>query len=232
MNLSPPCARSRMRRPPRTRADGGSRASGRSGAWLKYCTAAISIGHKRHVVRGAKLAVRVLAARNFADQRAAARHRVAAHEVRVERIGPKARDQHRRHRRQEAGIDRFEQVLHEARLLGFDLQLDARRHEGKAFEQPLDIRVGDLDAVHRQARRDLRKLVRELRAHLAQVAELVVVVAQQARVHAWSPNACAAAALCRPRATRPCRLRGRAACAAAAPAAPAAPTGSRGSRTR
>ena len=39
--------RSRIRKPPRVRLPPGRRASGRSGATLKYCADAISIGHSR-----------------------------------------------------------------------------------------------------------------------------------------------------------------------------------------
>ena len=42
-------------------------------------------------------------------------------------------------------IDHLEQRLREARELGFELELHARGQEREAFEQPLDIRVGDFE---------------------------------------------------------------------------------------
>ena len=138
---------------------------------------------QRHGMGGAEFAARVLATHGLAGQRTVARHGETARQVRVHRVGPHARDQHRWHRRQKAGIDRFQQVLDQARMLGVDLQLHARGHERKTFEQALDVGVGHLHAVHRQARRDLRELLRKLRPHLAQMRELVAVQAQQARVH-------------------------------------------------
>ena len=42
--------------------------------------------------------------------------------------------------------------------------------------------------LHAEARGDLGKLLREFRAHLAQVLQLVVVVAQQPRVHSLAPS--------------------------------------------
>ena len=140
---------------------------------------------QRDRVRGAELAVRVLPARQLRDQRSAARHGEAAREVRVGGIDGQPRDHHRRHRREEVRVGRLQQVRDQARLLGIELELHARGEEGKAFEQPLDIRVGDLHALHAQPRGDLRKLAREFAAHLAQVGQLVAVEAQEAGVHGY-----------------------------------------------
>jgi hypothetical protein len=134
-------------------------------------------------MRGAELAARVLATRQLGLQRTAARHRVALDQVRVGRVDAEACDQHRRHRRQEVRVDRFEQVGDQPRLLGIELQLHAGGQGREAFEQPLDIRIGDLGPFHAEPRRDLRKLARELGAHLLQVGQLVGVEAEEAWVH-------------------------------------------------
>src|SRR5258705_386255 len=104
-------------------------------------------------------------------------------QVRVAEIGLQLRDQHRRRRRQVVRVDDLEQRLREARELGIELQLDARGEEAEALEQPLDVGVGDLEAVHAEPRGNLRKLLRELRAHLAEMLQLEVVVLQQPRIH-------------------------------------------------
>src|SRR5690606_40001775 len=81
-------------------------------------------------------------------------------------------------------IDELEQMLREARELGLELQLHARSEERESLEEPLDIRVRDLRrAVDAEAAGDLRILLGELRAHLAKVVQLALVVAQKARIH-------------------------------------------------
>src|SRR5690606_12433642 len=72
--------------------------------------------------------------------------------------------------------------------LRVELELDARRQERETFEQPLDVGIGDLEAFHAEPAGDLRKLARELRAHLADVLQLAVVVAQETRVHYACPS--------------------------------------------
>ena len=160
--------------------------SGRSGAKLKYCTLASSIGHSVTscaVVNSQCVSwPRAISER----QRAAARHGVAPDQIRVGRVDAEARHQHRRQRREEVRVDRLEQVRDQARLLGLELELHARRQEGEALEQALDVGIGDLHALDAEARRDLRELARELRADLAQVRQLVAVEAQEARVHGRS----------------------------------------------
>ena len=47
--------------------------------------------------------------------------------------------------------------------LGVELELHARREEPDAFEQPLDVGVGDLQAVHAEPGGDLRKLLARTR---------------------------------------------------------------------
>ena len=80
-------------------------------------------------------------------------------------------------------IDDLEQRLGEARKLGVELELHARRQKPDAFEQPLDVGIGDLQPVHAEPGGDLRKLLGELGAHLAQMLQLEVVVLEQARIH-------------------------------------------------
>ena len=68
-------------------------------------------------------------------------------------------------------------------MLGLELELDARGQEGKPLEQTLDVGIGDLHPFHAEARGDLRELLRELGADLAQMGELVAVETEQARIH-------------------------------------------------
>ena len=94
--------------------------------------------------------------------------------------GCELRDQHRRRRRQVVRVDDLEQRLREARELGVELELHARGQKADALEQPLDVRIGDLEAAHAEPRGDLGKLLRELGAHLAQMLQLEVVVLRAA----------------------------------------------------
>ena len=80
-------------------------------------------------------------------------------------------------------IDDVEQRLREAGELGVELELHARGEKGDALEEPLDVGIGDLEAVHAEPGRDLGKLLRELRAHFAEVLQLDVVVLEQPRIH-------------------------------------------------
>ena len=80
-------------------------------------------------------------------------------------------------------VDDLEQPLGEARELGVELELHARAEERGAFEQPLDVGIGDLDALHPQAAGDLGELLGELGSQLAEVAELAVVVVEETRIH-------------------------------------------------
>jgi hypothetical protein len=75
------------------------------------------------------------------------------------------------------GVEHLQQALGEARELGVELELDARGQKGHPFEQALDIRVVHLDAFHAQAPGDLGEGLGELGPHLAEVEELLVVVA-------------------------------------------------------
>ena len=95
----------------------------------------------------------------------------------------KLRHQHGRRRREVVRVDDLEQRLGEARELGVDLQLHPRRHEAGAFEQPLHVRVGHLEAAHAEPGGDLRELLGELAAHLAKMLKLEVVVVEETGIH-------------------------------------------------
>src|SRR6185503_3012326 len=77
----------------------------------------------------------------------------------------------------------LEQRLREARELGVDLELHARREKRDAFEQSFDVGIGHLQAVHPEPGRDLRELLDELGASLPQVLQLEVVILEEAGVH-------------------------------------------------
>jgi hypothetical protein len=81
------------------------------------------------------------------------------------------------------GIDCFEKRLRETRELGIQLQVDASGEKTYAFKQTFNVRIRDLEAVDAETRRNFGKLLRELRAHFAQVLELEIVVLQQPGIH-------------------------------------------------
>ncbi len=101
----------------------------------------------------------------------------------VVQVRVQARYQHRRRGCQELRIDDFQQALREARKFGVQLQLYTTGQESKAFEQTFYVGVGDFQALHTQARCDLREGLRKFGTHLTQVAQFFVVVAQQPGVH-------------------------------------------------
>ena len=138
---------------------------------------------QRQVLGGGELAFCGIGLAAIGTQHRAARQRDAACEVRFFELRPQLGYQHRRRRRQILRIDHFQQPLRKARELCVETQLHTRRHEGHALEQALDVRVGHFDAVHPESIGDLRKLTSELRAHLAQMLEFLVVVAQQPWIH-------------------------------------------------
>ena len=149
-----------------------------------------STGQQRHVVRRPELAAgRVVGTLNRVEGRATRHHASAVCQRRLVRVGMELRDEHRRRRRQVVRIDDLEQRLCEAREFGVELQLHARGEKRRPFDQPLDVGiVDDVDAVHAEARGDLRRLRRELGAHLAQVLELEVVELKEAGVHQRHPR--------------------------------------------
>jgi Tat protein secretion system quality control protein TatD with DNase activity len=150
--------------------------------WVKNFASTSSTGHRVTSCARAVFAGGGVVLAEHAAHAAAARNAVAHVQRRVGEVGLQLHHRHRRRRRQEMRVDEFRQVLGEARELGVDLHLHARGQEGEAFQQALDIRVGALEAFEAEAAGDLRVLDRELAAHLAQVLQLLAVVAQQARV--------------------------------------------------
>ena len=80
-------------------------------------------------------------------------------------------------------IDDLEQRLGEARELRVELELHARGEKPDAFEQPLDVGIRHLEAVHAEPRRNLRELLCEFSAGLSQVLQLEVGVLKQPRIH-------------------------------------------------
>ena len=85
-------------------------------------------------------------------------------------------------------VDHLQQVLGEHRVLRVELQLHARGKKSEALQQPLDVRVGALETFQPESPGDLGIFARKLAAHLADVLQLAVVVAQQARIHAHQPK--------------------------------------------
>ena len=142
---------------------------------------------QRDRVAGAELAGRLLALDHAAAQDRVARQLVAGLQRTLVEVAVDLHHAHGGQRREEVRIDHLEQPLREARELGVHLELDARREEAEALEQPLDIRVADLDAAHAQAARDLRIALRELGTELVHVGEFAVVVVEQPRVHQRPP---------------------------------------------
>jgi hypothetical protein len=59
-------------------------------------------------------------------------------------------------------IDHLQQRLREGREFRFQLELDTRRQEGEAFQQPLDIGIGHLGAAEIEPGGDLGKFGGEL----------------------------------------------------------------------
>jgi hypothetical protein len=116
-------------------------------------------------------------------ERGAARHAMAAREVALAHARAQPGDRHRRRRAHVVRAQHLKQALREAREFGVELELHARRQETERLDQALDVGVGDLDALHSQAARDLRMRSREFAGGLAHVGELLVVVVQQVRVH-------------------------------------------------
>src|SRR6185369_568909 len=80
-------------------------------------------------------------------------------------------------------VDHLQHVLGEPRKLRVQLQVDTRRQEREALEQPLDIRIGALERLEPEAARDLGVLAGELSAQLTDVLKLAPVVLQQPRIH-------------------------------------------------
>ncbi len=93
------------------------------------------------------------------------------------------REQRRGRRRQVVRHELLEKVAGELGKLVLELELHARREEGRAFEQPGDHRVGALLDEAAEALGDARILVRELGAVLAQEREFAIVEVEEFPVH-------------------------------------------------
>jgi hypothetical protein len=135
------------------------------------------------LVRRSELTRRHLAARDLTAQHGPPRHREPGRQGSFRHRRCELHDGHRRRRREVVRIHALEQVLREARKLRVQLQAYPGREEAEPFQQPLDVRIGDLGRVERQPRGDLGERGRELRAHLAHVRELLVVVPEHPLVH-------------------------------------------------
>lgn len=136
-----------------------------------------------HRARGAELAVGALPDRVPRAQARAARQGRPHGEVGVVGVVHHADHRHRGRGREEVRIDDVEQVAGEARVLGIELEVDARRQEGRGLDQALDVGVGDLLAFDAEPVGDLRKGARELGRALAEVAQFLLVQAQQSGIH-------------------------------------------------
>jgi hypothetical protein len=83
-------------------------------------------------------------------------------------------------------IDHLQQVLGKGRELRVDLELYPSGEEGEALQEALDVGVGTLEALQSEASGDLGELAGELPTHLADKAQLAVVVPKQTWIHAPS----------------------------------------------
>ena len=140
-------------------------------------------GPERQLMGRAELARRHLTARNLSAQRGAPRHREAGGQRAFRHGGRHLDDRHGRRRREIVRIDALEEMLGEARKLGVELEAHPGGEEAEPFQEPLDVRIGHLGRVERQARGDLGERGGELRSHLPHVRELLAVVPQHPGVH-------------------------------------------------
>lgn len=143
-----------------------------------------------HRLAGGEAACRALARLQARAHHAAARHLGAGRERGIVEVGLHLRDQHGRRRREVARVDELQQVLRELRVFRILLVVHARGEEGEALEQPLDVGVDAFAAGHRAVQRepggDLRMLARELRRGVADVQQLLPVVAEKSGIHGGS----------------------------------------------
>ena len=119
-------------------------------------------------------------------QRAAAWHGGAGGQVGVAQFRLAAGHHHGGGGRQVVGVHHVQQVAGEAGVFGIQLQAHAGRQEGRGFDEPLDIGVGDLVPLHTQAVGDLGESLGELPRAVAEVAQFLLVKAQESRVHGVS----------------------------------------------
>jgi hypothetical protein len=135
----------------------------------------------------------ILAGRSFIDGMAA-QHGIAGQDERMLHQAHIRQGLEPDHRRRWAGAkimrkDGLEDGCGEPGKLGVELELDAGRKKGKAFEEPFDEGIGAgllAFAVERQAARDLREFARKLRRHLAEMLKLDVIEIEQPFIHAGS----------------------------------------------
>ena len=80
-------------------------------------------------------------------------------------------------------LDCVQQVLRKFRILVADLELDPGTKEGNALEQALDIGIGIGRGLEAEPSRDGLMLLAELARALAQISQLFVVDAKEARIH-------------------------------------------------
>ncbi len=116
-------------------------------------------------------------------ERRALRDRLSRLEAHLLGVEDELHHGHRRHGRQERGVQDPEERFRDLRELVVDLEAHARREEGEGLEEALDVRVLALVRLELQAGRDLRVLVRELGPHLAKEAQLALVVLQEVAAH-------------------------------------------------
>ncbi len=138
---------------------------------------------QRHRVRGLELARRLLALGDLAAQDGSTGQQDTRLHVDLGELGRQADDGRGRRGCQVVRVDDLEQPLREARELRVHLELYPCREERGTFEEALDVGIGDLDALHAEASRDLGKLLPEFRAELPEVAEFAVEVVEEPRVH-------------------------------------------------
>ena len=132
---------------------------------------------------GAEFTVGVLAHGLARPQATAARQRGAYRQASVVEFGRAGGHRHRGRGSQKMRVNGVEQVPGEARVLGIELEADARRQEGGGLNQAFDIGIGNLLTFHAQPLRDFGISPGELPRAFAKVAQLLLVEGQQSRVH-------------------------------------------------
>ena len=146
-----------------------------------YSASASSIGSSCTAMGGAELAVGLVLGAEQAAQLGAGRQRDALRHAAQAGLRRELHHRHRRRGCEVVRIDHLQQRLREGRELRLQLELDARGEQREAFEQPLDIGIGDIEAAEVQTRGDLRELAGEFPAGLAHERELGFVMIAAAR---------------------------------------------------
>src|SRR5690606_19309868 len=131
----------------------------------------------------------LLAGAEAAQKTRVALDQVAVGEIRGAPVGLERDHDHRRRRRQIVGVDHLEEMAGEGRELVVELALDARGEKGEALHQALDVGIAAAVALDREPAADLLVLLGEFPGDVAQMAQLVVEVAQRGRVHHASRSA-------------------------------------------